>query len=430
MKRILLTLVAIVGLGIIATAQPTAADLRKSVISSTGADNSVSVYKDGLLYAKDGKLQVTKVQGNDLSAPEAIKGISYSGERETYAYDAKTETLYAVVSKSKQTSIKAGNINVVPSEAALQALKGRGDDFESRTSLTYWNWQFGKGEGKAVIEYSAKQPSLTADGKKLYFASNLSGGYGGYDIWYLNRNADGTWSEPVNAGNNINTASNEEYPFLFEDILLFSSDRGGNYDLYSLTGTSVKKLTELNSGADDINAVVSGKTGLLVSNRDGNDDIFLFNADYLKPAPAPAPKPEPKVEPKPEPKQEPKVEPKPLPKEEQAVVETAFKNLTFETGKAVIKNGKSDLDKLAEILNKYPNAKVTLSGHTDNTGSDAINDKLSQNRADAVKTYLVGKGVKSTQITATGYGSKQPVAPNTTAGGRATNRRVEIDVKI
>jgi outer membrane protein OmpA-like peptidoglycan-associated protein len=428
MKRILLTLVAIVGFGVLTSAQPVAADLRKSAINSVGADNSVSIYKDGLLYAKEGKLQVTKVQGNDLTAPEAIKGISYSGERETYAYDAQTETLYAVVTKSKQASIKAGNVSIVPSEAALQALKGSDNDFESRTSLTYWNWYIGKSKSKAVIEYSAKQPSLTADGKRLYFASNLSGGYGGYDIWYLNRNSDGTWSEPVNAGNNVNTASNEEYPFLYEDILLFSSDRGGNYDLYSLTGTSVKKLTELSSGADDINAVVSGKTGLFVSNRDGKDDIYLFNADYLKPAPAP--KPEPKVEPKPEPKPEPQPEPKPLPKEEQEIVQTAFNNLTFETGKAVIKGGKSDLDKLAEVLKKYPNAKVTLSGHTDNTGTDAINDKLSQDRADAVKTYLVEKGVKSSQITATGYGSKQPIAPNTTAAGRATNRRVEIDVKI
>jgi outer membrane protein OmpA-like peptidoglycan-associated protein len=104
--------------------------------------------------------------------------------------------------------------------------------------------------------------------------------------------------------------------------------------------------------------------------------------------------------------------------------------LTFETNKAVIKGGKAELDKLAEILKKYPNAKVKLSGHTDNTGSSARNDVLSQERADAVKTYLSERGVKSGQITATGYGSKQPVAENTTAEGRAKNRRVEIDVKI
>ena len=425
MKKILLTLVAVVGLGISAIAQPVAADLKKSAISSPDADNSLSIYKNGLLYGKDGKLYETKVQGNDLSTPEIIKGISYSGNRETYAYDARTETLYAVVTKKNQTSIKAGNVSIVPSETYLKSLKSKGNKFEDRTSLTYWNWYIGKSGGsKGVVDFSAKNPSLTADGQRLYFASNMAGGYGGYDIWYLTRNADGTWSEPINAGNNVNTASNEEYPFVYDGILVFSSNRDGNYDLFSLTGTELKKLAELNSGADDINVVVSGKTGLLVSNRDGSDDIFLFNAEYLKPAPpAPAPKPEPAPAPKPE-------EPKPLPKEEQAVVDAAFKNLLFDVNKSTIKSGKADLDKLAEILSKYPNAKVTLSGHTDNTGAAARNDVLSQERVDAVKAYLVGKGVKSAQITATGYGSKQPVATNATAAGRAANRRVEIDVKI
>ncbi|MDR2652275.1 MAG: hypothetical protein LBC68_08175, partial [Prevotellaceae bacterium] len=96
MKRTVLTIVAVVGLLLTATAQQPAADLRKSALSSPQSDNSLSIYKDGqVLYATDGKLNLTKASGNDFSQPVSTKEVSYSGERETYAYDSKTQTLYA-----------------------------------------------------------------------------------------------------------------------------------------------------------------------------------------------------------------------------------------------------------------------------------------------------------------------------------------------
>ena len=426
MKKIIL-LVALVGLFVTATAQQPAADLRKSATLSTAkADNSLSIYQAGqVLYATDSKLTLTKAEATDFSTPEAAKGISYAGERETYAYDAKTQILYTVVKKKDQKTIKSDNKqNIVPSDAENVEV----ETYVKGSTLRFWNWVFSGSTKTELASYSAKDPSLSADGNRLYFSSTREGGYGGYDIWYLNRNADGTWSDAINAGGTINSAKDEEYPFLWDGILLFSSNRDGNFDLFAIVNSSLKKLDELNSTADDINPIVSGGLGAFVSNRDGNDDIYLFNPEFLKPAP---PKPEPKPEPVPEPKPEPVPEPpKELPKEEQAVVETAFKNLTFETNKAVIKEGKSDLDKLAEILKKYPNAVVTLSGHTDNTGTASRNNVLSQERADAVKNYLVEKDVKANQITAKGYGSTQPIADNATVEGRTKNRRVEIDVKI
>ena len=69
---------------------------------------------------------------------------------------------------------------------------------------------------------------------------------------------------------------------------------------------------------------------------------------------------------------------------------------------------------------------MTINGHTDNTGNDAINEPLSRNRAESVATFLQSRGVSSTRLSTFGYGSRQPIASNATVEGRAQNRRVEI----
>ena len=112
--------------------------------------------------------------------------------------------------------------------------------------------------------------------------------------------------------------------------------------------------------------------------------------------------------------------------EDRRVVGEAIKNLEFDLGKSTIKETSySSLDKVAELLIKK-NFTLKLAGHTDNIGSPKANMKLSKERAEAVKNYLVGKGANSSRIEATGYGSEQPIESNKTAGGRQKNRRVEF----
>jgi outer membrane protein OmpA-like peptidoglycan-associated protein len=118
-----------------------------------------------------------------------------------------------------------------------------------------------------------------------------------------------------------------------------------------------------------------------------------------------------------------------LTKEEQEVINKVFKNLEFETGKAVIRPGSfASLDELTNLLKKKITFKLLIDGHTDNVGAKAFNQKLSQGRADAVKKYLTDKGIDASRITAKGYGMTKPVAPNTTPEGRQKNRRVEFTI--
>jgi outer membrane protein OmpA-like peptidoglycan-associated protein len=89
---------------------------------------------------------------------------------------------------------------------------------------------------------------------------------------------------------------------------------------------------------------------------------------------------------------------------------------------------KENVQKLATILNKYPDTNILVEGHTDSTGTEAYNQKLSERRASSVTDYTSGLGVAAARFKAMGYGESQPVASNSTAEGRRQNRRVEIAI--
>lgn len=102
-------------------------------------------------------------------------------------------------------------------------------------------------------------------------------------------------------------------------------------------------------------------------------------------------------------------------------------DISFDTGRADIKpNLRPILDQFAQGLGQQPSMEVRIVGHTDNTGSDAINNPLSVNRAQSARDYLVARGVSSARIAIDGRGSREPIADNGTAEGRARNRRIDI----
>lgn len=102
-------------------------------------------------------------------------------------------------------------------------------------------------------------------------------------------------------------------------------------------------------------------------------------------------------------------------------------DISFDTGSATIKpNMRGVLDPFANSLKDDPNARVTIIGHTDSTGSDAINNPLSIERAQSVRDYLAARGVAPARVEVAGRGEREPVADNNSDSGRAKNRRVEI----
>jgi OOP family OmpA-OmpF porin len=137
-------------------------------------------------------------------------------------------------------------------------------------------------------------------------------------------------------------------------------------------------------------------------------------------------------EPEPAPAPAPVVVPPPAPAAKPVIIEKGRQTLDveFDSNKSIIKKGYyKDIDDLAGIMKKYPDLNVVIEGHTDNVGKAAYNKKLSQERADAVKKYMVENGgIDANRIKAEGFGEDKPIASNKTKDGRQKNRCVEAAV--
>ena len=106
-----------------------------------------------------------------------------------------------------------------------------------------------------------------------------------------------------------------------------------------------------------------------------------------------------------------------------------IENIEFSVGKGTLTTkGTEVVSKLAVILEKYPNVKVEIAGHTDSDGSEVFNQKLSQERVNSVKTTLISKNINKERLTAKGYGESQPLVANTTKENKQMNRRVEFNI--
>jgi outer membrane protein OmpA-like peptidoglycan-associated protein len=125
--------------------------------------------------------------------------------------------------------------------------------------------------------------------------------------------------------------------------------------------------------------------------------------------------------------EEPKPAPPPPPPPPAGTKISELPGANFDFNKATLKpEGKAKLDEAAGIMNKYPDLKVSVEGHTDSIGSDAYNMKLSERRAESAVSYLTSKGIAASRLSAKGFGKTRPVADNKTDAGRAKNRRVEL----
>ncbi len=112
-------------------------------------------------------------------------------------------------------------------------------------------------------------------------------------------------------------------------------------------------------------------------------------------------------------------------------ISVTFKgDVLFPTGSSAIQPGAYvEIDRMAQVLQQYPETRIRIEGHTDSTGSEQTNLELSQRRAEAVKTALISRGIAPERVTALGYGESRPIASNATPEGRQLNRRVEVFIE-
>ena len=323
---------------------------------------------------------------------------------------------------------------------------------------------------------SIGHPALSEDETILIFSSDLSGGYGGKDLWISVKGKRNNWSDPVNLGPMVNTPGDEMFPFLHTDGTIYFSSNGhvgmGGLDIYKTSQDEngayklpVNLKSPVNSSADDFSMIIekAGERGYLTSNRDGGkggDDIYQFELPPLQLALRGVVTDSKtggimtgiKVQLIGNDGTTKEVETdntgtyefvlKPLTSYEIVVNTEGYLNKSVNETTVGIENNKvflidlsvdpvkkevilprieydfnkwdlrpqsiADLDLLSETLKDNLNVVIELKSHTDYIGSDAQNNKLSQQRADACVAYLISQGIDAGQLVARGMGENEP----------------------
>ncbi len=322
------------------------------------------------------------------------------------------------------------------------------------------------------------------DGRTLYFASDGHKTMGGYDIFRTELQDDGSWSEPENIGYPINTPGDDMYFVMAgsgTQAYYASSRKGGEggLDIYMITFLGPEKkmsmTTENNliavkanpiqqevvmeksvaiktsrltvvkgivSDAEDstkfldaLIEITDNATGQILFTNNANSstgkfliplpsgknygiavkkDGYLFHSENFD-VPQTSDYQEINLD----------IRLMPIKKDSKIVLRNVF----FETAKATLSSmSYTELDNLVKIMNDNPKIKIEIGGHTDNVGSKSYNQKLSQDRAEAVVNYLLSKKIASNRLTFKGYAFDEPIDTNDTPEGRAQNRRVEFKI--
>ncbi|MFO7719337.1 MAG: OmpA family protein [Gillisia sp.] len=275
----------------------------------------------------------------------------------------------------------------------------------------------------ASDEYSIEHPSLSPDGTKLYFASDMPGSKGSFDIYVVDVNTDGTFGTPRNLAA-VNTEKREQFPFISDDNVLYFSSNGhqgfGNMDVFKTEGdfSVIENLgASVNSGSDDFAFVIKegDNEGWFASNRRGTDNLYNFTRkDYTPPV----------VE----------IDDRETNLETGRQQLRGVGNIYFDFDKSTIKKeSEVTLDKVVDIMKKYPTLEIEIGSHADARGSDQYNMALSERRAAATLEYLVEHGIERERLTSKGYGESMPLNDCTQPTGCSTaeyakNRRSEFTI--
>lgn len=400
----------------------------------------------------DGKLsEAVAVTELNTKWHDGTATISADGTSIYYGSESFNENVYE---KNKQKHLKLSQIYL------FKATKSEGDKWINSKPLPFNS-----------KEYSVRNPSISKDGKTLYFSSNMPGGFGGEDLWKVTVDGD-NFGAPENLGATINTEANESFPFIQDDNVLFFSSNGrqgfGGYDVFkynTITKEKPENIGEpINSQKDDFafSYNIQKNVGYFSSNRTGNDDIYqsvaLCSVEailLIKDAVTGNVIADAVVN---------LVANKSAGNTNQisnALGETTFdlpcdelasflvKRNGYEDGTATMEKSKNgihkvtlflqpskpiiterevllepiffeynksnitaqgaaELDKLVAVMNEYPTMVIDAKSHTDSRGNDQYNMKLSDDRAKSTVQYIISKGISADRITGNGMGETQP----------------------
>jgi len=403
-------------------------------------------------YNSDGTFsQPTPVESINSKYHDGPATISADGNTMYFASESFKEGMFE---KDKAQKLKFGQVNL------FKATKN-GNQWSNITSLPFNS-----------KDYSTSNPSLSKDGKTLYFSSNMPGSVGGVDIWKVAINSDGTYGTPENLGKKINTEGNESFPFITDDNkLYFSSDARqgfGGMDVYVIDlnkGTDATNVGKpVNSEKDDFafSFNTTKNIGFVSSNRAGVDNIYMAIpvcgvevVSLVRDAKTGAKLSGARVA---------ILDEKnniistktteadgtvsyavecdkaytiqvakdgyesnnfPVNKTKGGIVnisadlqpidvivtetEVILNDIYFEYDKSnITQQGAFELDKLVQVMKNNATMVIMVKSHTDSRGSDKYNMNLSDRRAKSTVQYIISKGIAKDRISGKGYGESEP----------------------
>ncbi len=401
-------------------------------VSSIAPDNN-TLYLIGKMHSDsppDGRVYVTHktVKGWSVPEPIRIQNLRLQGTYTDYSFGPDQRTL--LMALDRDSSLGNRDLYVSFFDDASRSWDTPlwlGSDINSR--------------------YAEMTPYLASDNKTLYFSSDRPGGIGDVDV-YRSRRLDDTWqhwSKPENVGSNVNRAGRTTY--YTEDAegkyayLAWRRSEGSQSAIYRSrvereravalvygvvtdnNGTSLAATiryerlrdgallgtarSDPTTGAFQI-SLAAGENYSLHAERNEyfptSENIDLTDLVSFQ-----------------------SIERNLRLNKIESGVAITMKNVFFETDKAILLPASFvELDRVKALLATHPEFNLQIAGHTDSTGSEAHNRKLSNDRAEAVAAYLTMHGAQPEGLTTVGYGSSKPIATNTTEEGRAQNRRVEF----
>lgn len=398
--------------------------------------------------------------GSLINNSNANHNCVISGDGMTMIYMSKLPFYEAVFMSKKRGKNWSRPVNITPQimsdgDQFVTGISYNGntlfltkeDVFDSDIYLSKFKngkWEKSKPIGKPInSRYWESHASVSSDGNTIYFTSNRRGGFGGMDIYFAEKLENGDWGEPQNLGELVNTELNEDTPFVTVDgkTLYFSSQghrNMGGYDFFAINfsdsgwGGPENLQYPLSTTDDDLFYFPYAEgtiayTHKILEEGKGNWDIYMVEFPEAKQL-------EEELTEQIEEVIEEEAElqtPLDIPVEKTTIqlkpILFSFDNYSLSA------EGKRIVAEHIKLLNKNPNMKLKIIGHTDALGPEIYNQKLSERRALAVLKYISEKGISKDRLEAIGMGEKQFIAVNKKSDGadnpegRKYNRRVEFE---